>query len=109
MRGSAVSFSFSGARITAAARVCERSACSFFELKNAIWPAAARSSEPTWRIGVCGSPTTRPPRREAICPSVSGSGMPSLRGRLAFQRLDHLVGDVDARADVGRHLLEDDV
>src|SRR5688500_4817299 len=30
-------------------------------------------------------------------------------GWLAVQRLDHPVGDVDARADVGRHLLEDDV
>src|SRR5512145_1227219 len=107
MRGSRVSFSLSGARMTAAARVSPSFACSLLELKNVISPAPACSSEPTWRIRVCGSPATRPPRRETICPSVNGPGMGSFRGRLAFQRLDHLVGDVDARADVGRHLLED--
>src|SRR5918992_2792263 len=109
MRGSAVRLSCSAARITAAARVSPSLAFNFLELKNVIWPAPARSSEPTWRIRVCGSPATRPPRRDAICPSVNGPGMRSFRGRLAFQRLDHLVGDVDARADVSRHLLEDDV
>src|SRR5262245_42526917 len=109
MRGSAVSFSFSAERITAAARVASSLAWYFRELKKAISPGAACSSEPTCRIRVCGSPIRRPPRREAICPSVNGSGMRSLRGRLAFQRLDHLVGDVDARVHVRRHLLEDHV
>src|SRR5512145_2288459 len=109
MRGSRVRPSFSGATMTAAACVCVSRSTNFLELRNAICPAPACSSEPTWRIRVCGSPATRPPRREAICPSVNGPGMRSFGGRLAFQRLDHLVGDVDARADVGRHLLEDDV
>src|SRR3989442_15439510 len=70
-------------------------------------PPPARSGEPTWLCRFCGSPATRPPSREAISPSVSGPGM-SLRGRLAFQRLDHLVGDVDARAREDG-VLEDDV
>src|SRR5687768_2036488 len=109
MRGNAVSFSFSGARITAVACVLTSFAWNFLEVKKAIWPGAAPSSEPTWRIWICGSPATRPPRREVICPSVNGPGMPLFGGRLTFQRLDHLFGDIDARADIGRHLLEDDV
>src|SRR5688572_8332158 len=109
MRGNLVRPSCSGARITAAARVSPSFVLCFAADKKAIWPELACSSEPTWRIRVCGSPATRPPRREVICPSVNGPGMRSFRGRLAFQRLDHLVGDVDARADVSRHLLEDDV
>src|SRR5687768_17349009 len=109
MRGSCVSFSFPGARITAAARVPASLLVFLLLERKVIWPAAAPSREPTWRIRVCASPATRPPRREAISPRVNGPGMPSFRRRLAFQRLDHLVGDVDARADIGRHLLEDDV
>src|SRR5262245_45845545 len=110
MRGSAVALSSAGATITAAAPVSASLPFSFRDTKKVISPAPARSSEPTWRIRVSALPATRPPRREAICASVSGSGMPSLRRRLAaFERLDHLVGDVDARADIGRHLLEDDV
>src|SRR5258706_4113635 len=54
------------------------------------------------------SPATRPPSRETIWPSVRGPGMPSLGWRLAFERLDHPVGDVDARAGV-YGILEDDV
>src|SRR3954470_4885326 len=108
-RGRAVNASFCGARITAGARVLTRWALYRGLAKNAISPSPARSSVPTCWIRVSGSPATRPPRREAISPSVSGPGMASLGRRLAFQRLDHLVGDVDARAHVGRHLLEDDV
>src|SRR5258708_13526956 len=58
---------------------------------------------------VRGWPGRRSARREGISPSVNGPGMSSLGRGLAFQRLDHLVGDVDARAYVSRHLLEDDV
>src|SRR6185295_7926890 len=58
---------------------------------------------------VSAAPTTRPPRRATICPSVSGPGTRSLRRRLALlERLDHLVGDVDARAREDG-VLEDDV
>src|SRR5215472_11262214 len=61
---------------------------------------------------VSGAPATRPPRRATICASVIGPAMAptarSLGRRLAVQRLDHLVGDVDARAGVDG-VLEDDV
>src|SRR5258708_8168403 len=71
--------------------------------------AVALSSGASWRTSVAASPATRPPRRATICPSVNGPGMESLRGRLALiERLDHLVGDVDARARVDG-VLEDDV
>src|SRR5262249_4258247 len=76
----------------------------YFELeKKAIWPCAARSSVPTCRIRTWASPTMRPPSCDAICASVYGPGM-SFGGRLAFHRLDHLVGDVDARIGVGGFL-----
>src|SRR5262245_5125766 len=68
-------------------------------------PSAACSSAATCRISTCGSPATRPPRRAAICASVSAM---SFGGRLAFQRLDHSLGEVDARVRVHR-ILEDDV
>src|SRR5688572_6884142 len=108
MRGLGVSASASGARITApaplAASLSRWRGCA----RNVISSRAARSSEPTWRISVCGSPAMRPPRCEAISPSVSGPRISSLRGWLAFERLDHPVGDVDARARENR-VLEDDV
>src|SRR4051812_14802951 len=109
MRGRVVSFSLSAPTMTAVARVAASLALCLTLARKAIWPLPASSSEPTWRITVAGSPATRPPRREAISPSVSGPGMGSLRGRLGcFQRLDHLLGDVDARA--GEYgVLEDDV
>src|SRR5918999_4072250 len=77
--------------------------------KKLISPPRAPSSEATCRTGVAASPATRPPRRAAISPSVSPSRIGSLRGRLArIERLDHFVGDIDARA--GEHgILEDDV
>src|SRR5437879_7805086 len=107
MRGSVVRPSISGPRITAAARVVASFVLQRGPETKVIWPAPARSREPTWLIRVCGSPATRPPSREAISPSVSGPGM-SLRGRLAFQRLDHLGGVVDARGR-GGGVLGDDV
>src|SRR2546430_4440037 len=77
-----------------------------------MWPALAPSSEATWCTSVSPSPATRPPRRCTISPSVSGpatvANARSLRGRLALERLDHLVGDVDARAREDG-VLEDDV
>src|SRR5581483_4371771 len=81
--------------------------------KKVISSGRAFSSEPTWRTRTPASPATRPPRREAISPSVSGAAMgssaASLRGGLvAVERLDHLVGDVDARARE-HGVLEDDV
>src|SRR5712664_587047 len=101
MRGSAVMFSCSRETITAAARVPASFALYFGLARNAISPARAFSSEPTCRITVCGLPATRPPRREAISPSVNGPGMASFGRRLAgFQRPDYLVGDVDAGAEV---------
>src|SRR5712692_6684735 len=108
MRGSVVSSSCSAAMMTAAARVAASFGLYLLADKNVISPAPACSSEPTCRISVCASPATRPPRREAICPSVSGPGIALFRGRLAFERLDHLVGDVDARARE-HGVLEDDV
>src|SRR5919201_3385769 len=64
-----------------------------------MWRGLAPSSEATWCTSVSASPATRPPRRSTICPSVNFPGMQSPRGRLALlERLDHLVGDVDARA-----------
>src|SRR5688572_11014187 len=109
MRGRAVSFSPTGGTMTAAARVAASLSRCLMLARKAICPAPALSSEPTWLMRVPASPATRPPRREAISPSVSGSGIGSLRRRLAcFERLDHLVGDVDARArEYG--VLEDDV
>src|SRR5689334_311035 len=73
-----------------------------------MWPEPARSSEATWCTRVFGSPATRPPRRCTISPSDSGPDIGSLGGRLALERLDHLVGDVDARAREDG-VLEDDV
>src|ERR671929_1108102 len=70
--------------------------------------ASAPSSEAIWCTRVCASPATRPPRRCTISPSVSGPGIDSLRGRLALEGLDHLVGDIDARAREDG-VLEDDV
>src|SRR5437868_9435984 len=103
MRGSSVRTSFSRAMTIAAALVGASWGLYFRFEKKAIWPAAAFSSEPTWRMEVFGSPATRPPRREAISPRVSGpaTARGSLRRRLAgLERLDHPVGDVDPRAEV---------
>src|SRR5258706_1807808 len=107
MRGSVVAFSCSAPTITAEAPVAaSRSRYRAFE-RNAIWPRAGRSSEPTCVIRTPASPAMRPPSCVAICASVSGPGM-SFGGRFGVQRLDHLVGDVDARVCVGG-FLEDDV
>src|ERR671937_2736118 len=74
-----------------------------------MWRGLAPSSEATWCTSVSASPATRPPRRSTICPSVNFPGMQSPRGRLALlERLDHPVGDVDARAREDG-VLEDDV
>src|SRR5687767_8125029 len=104
MRGSAVSCSPSAATITAPARVAASLAFSFGSTKKVICCGVACSSEPTWATSVSALPATRPPRRDAICPSVSGPGIALFRRRLALERLDHLVGDVDARAAVHRIL-----
>src|SRR2546421_9310734 len=106
MRGSAVSAWASSPTITAAARVAASCALYFWLEKKVICSGPALSSEPTWRITVCALPAMRPPRREAISPRVNGPAIgitaASLRaGLAALQRLDHLVGDVDARA--GEH------
>src|SRR5688572_28525641 len=108
MRGSVVSASNSPERITADARVAARRALNRALERKLISPACACSSEPTCRTRVAGSPATRPPRRWAISPSVNAPCMTLFRGRLAVQRLDHLVGDVDARARE-HGVLEDDV
>src|SRR5438045_3924146 len=100
MRGRSVRPSPSAVTITAPARVAARFAFSFGSAKKVICSGVACSSEPTWLTSVPSSPATRPPRRVAICPSVSGPGIGLFRRRLAFERLDHLVGDVDARAAV---------
>src|SRR5512145_350186 len=109
MRGNAVVPSASCARITAEARVARSFPRCFGLERKVIAPAGAVSSDPTCRMRVSASPATRPPRRETISPSVSPPGIGSLRRRLArLERLDHLVGDVDARAREHR-VLEDDV
>src|SRR5712671_2106803 len=108
MRGRAVRPSPSAATITAPARVAASFAFSFGSAKKVICSGVACSREPTWLTSVPASPATRPPRRVAICPSVSGPGIALFRRRLAFERLDHLVGDVDARAAVDG-VLEDEV
>src|SRR3970040_3007707 len=69
--------------------------------------ACACSREATCSIRMPASPTTRPPSRDAISPREIGPAM-SARGRLAVQRLDYPVGDVDARVRVDG-VLEDDV
>src|SRR5215510_1604463 len=95
--------------MTAEAPVAAAFARCFGPERKVISPAAAFSSEPTCRMRVAASPATRPPRRETISPSVSTPGIASLRRRLArIERLDHLVGDVDARARE-HGILEDDV
>src|SRR5580765_6749697 len=100
MRGRVVRLSPSAATITAPARVAASFAFSFGSAKKVIWSGVACSRDPTWLTSVPASPATRPPRRVAICPSVSGPGIGLFRRRLAFERLDHLVGDVDPRAAV---------
>src|SRR5689334_9266611 len=82
-------------------------------MKKLMCRASARSSEATWCTRVSALPATRPPRRCTISPRVSGPATgftaDSLRGRLApVEGLDHLVGDVDARAREDG-VLEDDV
>src|SRR6266446_8702648 len=112
MRGRTVSPSASALRITAPARVASSCARWRLPVKKLMWRASADSSEATWWISVSGAPATRPPRRATICASVIGPAMSltarSLRRQLAVQRLDHLVGQVDARAGVDG-VLEDDV
>src|SRR5881398_1894430 len=109
MRGNVVKPSCSGARITAPARVAASFDLYLGLARKAIWSAPAFSREPTWRIRTCGLPATRPPRREAISPSVNGAGMASFCRRLAgVQRLDYLVRDIDAGAEV-HHVLHDEV
>src|SRR5262245_61190793 len=100
MRGSLVMLSPAAATITAPARVAASFAFNFWSTKKVICCGVACSSEPTCATSVSALPATRPPSREAICPSVSGPGIALLRRRLAFERLDHLLGDVDARAAV---------
>src|SRR4029453_14523002 len=109
MRGSEVEASASFARSTAEALAAASfSRCLALERK-VIAPAAAFSSDPTCRMGVPGSPATRPPGRGTIPPSVNPPAIGSLRRGLArFERPDHLVGDVDAGACEHR-VLEDDV
>src|SRR5437588_12474779 len=109
MRGRAVSASASAPRTTAPARVAASFARWRLPVKKLMCSAVAPSSEATWCTTVSALPATRPPRRATICPSVNGPGMESLRRRLALiERLDHLVGDVDARARE-HGVLEDDV
>src|SRR5262245_47066510 len=108
MRGSAVSVSLRASTITAPARVAASLAFSLGSEKKVLCCAVACSSEPTCATSVSALPATRPPRRDAICPSVSGPGIALFRRRLAFERLDHLVGDVDARAAV-HGVLQDQV
>src|SRR5258706_1270213 len=108
MRGRAVRPSPSAATITAPARAAACCAVSFGSAKKVICSGVACSREPTWLTSVPASPATRPPRRVAICPSVSGPGIGLFRRRLAFERLDHPFGDVDARAAVDG-VLEDEV
>src|SRR5678809_409001 len=100
MRGRLVRPSPSAETITAPARVACSLGFSFGSAKKVICFGVACSSEPTCSTSVSPLPATRPPRREAICPSVSGPGIGLFRRRLALERLDHLVGDVDARAAV---------
>src|SRR4051812_41467847 len=112
MRGRAVSPSASGETITAPARVASSFARWRLPVKKLMWRASADSSEATWWISVSAPAAARPPSRATICASVIGPAMAptarSLGRRLAVQRLDHLVGEVDARAGVDG-VLEDDV
>src|SRR5262245_46793046 len=109
MRGSLVMLSPAAATITAPARVAASFAFNFWSTKKVICCGVACSREPTCATSVSALPATRPPSREAICPSVSGPGIALFRRRLAcFERLDHRVGDVDALAAVHR-ILQDQV
>src|SRR5688572_16808320 len=110
MRGRRVSPSASGASTTAAACVAASLPRWRLPVKKVMSPRCAASSEATRPTRVPASPATRPPRRETISPSVRGPGTRrSLGGRLArLEGLDHLVGDVDARARE-HGVLEDDV
>src|SRR3989337_1595759 len=67
----------------------------------------ACSRDATCSMRTPASPTTRPPSLDAISPRGIGPAM-SARGRLALERLDHPVGDVDPRVRVDG-VLEDDV
>src|SRR5688572_22648182 len=108
MRGSWVSASDAASRTSAEARVALSLAWCLALARKLIWSGPAPSSEPTCRIRTLASPATRPPSCDAICASVSGPPMSFGGGFAGFQRLDHLVGDVDARVRVSG-FLEDDV
>src|SRR5947209_16112538 len=113
MRGSVVSLSTSAPSTTAPARVAASFERQRLPMKKLICRASARSSEATCCTSVSALPATRPPSRCTISPRVSGPATgftDSLRGgRLApVEGLDHLVGDIDARAREDG-VLEDDV
>src|SRR5260221_13067765 len=95
MRGRAVRLSPAAATITAPARVAASFAFNFGSAKKVICSAVACSREPTWLTRVPVSPATRPPRRVAICPGVSGPGIFLFRRRLALLLLDRLAVTAD--------------
>src|SRR5258705_13231926 len=108
MRGSSVSRSFSAARITAEARVFSSRDLCLLLPRKLICPSRAASSEATCATRVWASAAARPPSCAAICASVSGPRIALFRRRLALERPDHPLGDVDARAAV-HGILQDEV
>src|SRR3990172_5893775 len=110
MRGNTVTSRSACGSITAAARVARSCGRYLRCARNAMSPGPADSRVATCLIVTSGLPTTSPPRRSTISASMNARGavIPLFRRLVFVQRLDDLLGDVDARARPDR-FLEDDV
>src|SRR3990170_8966502 len=106
MRGTDVASCCACATTTAAARVARSCGRYFPWARNAMSPGPADSRVATCLIVTSGLPISSPPRRSTISASMNARGavIPLFRRLAVVQRLDDLVGDVDARACPDRFL-----
>src|SRR3990170_4286195 len=106
MRGNTVTSRSACGSITAAARVARSCGRYLRCARNAMSPGPADSRVATCLIVTSGLPTTSPPRRSTISASMNArwAVIPLFRRLAVVQRLDDLVGDVDARACPDRFL-----
>src|SRR5947207_9463985 len=100
MRGMVTTSRSPGPTMSAPARVAAARVRYFGLERKAICPGPAESIVATPVSPRVTSPTASPPRWPTISRSVSESAM----GLLICQRLDDLLGDVDARAREHRFL-----